>query len=605
MIFVKMVICTVLFWILISYHCVHGQDELFQAMYNAVPWVLNEKINKIEEPLEVYKTELAKMASSRFIAVILQDTSTSLHILAICGYFQSVIDSFIGLRFSALLTIYHDDDSPFKIQHVSEINTFRITCDYVLGFSYNISLVSSKNGTIIEQVVTDKWSGTTLASIFTESTPQFDHVKRISLNAMPLTELTINDLLRFPELRTLALNDMPIASMEDGLLCCYNNITIFSYFNSLGYLTTFPQQIFNCTAPLKLEYFRLKAHNIAYLPTNAFGNDANLLKYIVFDNIGLEIIHEDAFEGLMSVQFLYLVDNKLPQMSDTVLLPFSINLRQVQITSRLNSGVLNLTAMGVPTYSQLEMFAWVDTNVSDISGNFCSNYSRTELEIIIKRGNMISMLPPHIFDHCVSLKYLSITYERLIYLPERLFATNISQMERLMLMGNRLNSNTSWSNIFMHLQELRYLNLSANMLTSWAYNLSSLWKLEMLDLSHNAIAKISHLSFINMTLLKYLLLEDNNLAFLTSEVKGIFTSISVVHLGSNSISQLNISEDILRSNASILNVSANHLIQLDLPLMKKCIQPCGKISLFGDNNNVSLFTLPCSNTQQFDTVSLT
>ena len=269
-------------------------------------------------------------------------------------------------------------------------------------------------------------------------------------------------------------------------------------------------------------------------------------------------------------------------MSDTVLLPFSINFRLVQIVAPLNSGILNLTTMGVASYNQLKMFDWRGTYVSGISGTFCSNHSHTDLEIITMMGNMINMLPPDIFDDCVSLKVLFILDEGLVYLPEKLLATNVSQMETLLLMDNRLNSHTSGSDVLMPLHDLKHLNLSTNMLTSWAYNLSSLGKLEMLDLSHNAITRILHMVFMNMTILKYLLLEDNNLAFLTNEVKGIFTSISVVHLGTNNISYLNMSEEILTSNTSILNVSANNLTQLDLPLVKKCSQPCGKnITVWG------------------------
>ena len=292
-------------------------------------------------------------------------------------------------------------------------------------------------------------------------------------------------------------------------------------------------------------------------------------------------------------------------MSDTVLFTFSTSLRQIKIIGNLNSGVLNLTAMGVATYSQLEIFDWGRTYRSDIAGNFCSKYSHTELEIIRMAGNMIEILHPDIFDHCVSLKFLSITHEGLVYLPERLFATNVSQLETLLLMANRLNSNTSWSDVLMPLHELKYLNLSANMLTSWANNFSSLGKLKMLDLSHNAITKISHMAFLNMTLLKYLLLQDNNLVFLTNELKGIFVGISLVHLGSNNILYLNMSENMWTSNTSILNVSANNLTQLDFPSVTKCTHHCGKISLFGDYNILSQFSLPCSSTQQYATVSLT
>ena len=278
----------------------------------------------------------------------------------------------------------------------------------------------------------------------------------------------------------------------------------------------------------------------------------------------------------------------------------------MQIIDSIYSVVLNLTAMEVAEYSQLEMFNWKTNFVSGIAGNFCTNHSHSELKLISLTGTLttIEMIPPDIFDHCVSLEYLSIISVGLVYLPESLFDTHVSQLETLRLIGNRLSSNTSWSDVLMPLQELKYLNLSMNMLTLWTYNLSSLGKLEMLDLSHNAIREISHIAFMNMTKLKYLSLADNNLAFLTNEVKRILMRIALVHLASNNISQLNMSEDILSCDTSVLFVSVNSLIQLDLPRMKKCTQPCGKISLFADYNFLQHFTLPCSSTQQFATVSL-
>ena len=600
-----MVALVVLFWMIISSDCVHGQDQLFQAMYNAVDWAFHDLSDKIVEPLEVYDTKIQKLIGTVNAAtfVTLQNTSTNLYILDICGRLNLVTDLIVGFQLSDFLLL--QNYFPILFQQVNEIDTFVTRCNDMVSFGYNISLVDSENGTIIQTVTTDKWSGTTLASLFPESTPQFNQVKKIGLHEFPITELTVSDLMHFPELETLILFDMPISWMEDGLLCHYTSTRILMYRYSFGYLTTFPQQIFNCSAQLKLEFFKLHNHNIAYLPANAFGSKVNQLKAISLRDIGLEVIHEDAFKGLINVQFLLIKDNKLSQMSDTVLLPFSQTLRIVKISDYYYSGVLNFTAMGIARYSQLKTFSLVSTYVSNVSGNLCSNHSHSKLEIVTIFDNMINMLPSDIFDHCVSLKWLFIGQEGLLHLPETLFATNVSQLETLFLEGNKLNSSTSWSDVLMPLHELKILILSANMLTSWTFNLSSLWKLEILDLSHNAISKISHTAFTNRTNLKFLLLHDNNLAFLTNEVQGLFIHIASVHLGSNNISQLNMSGDIFTSDTSILNVSSNNLIHLNLPLMKKCTQPCGKISLFGDKNVLLQFTLPCSKTQLYRTVSLT
>ena len=181
----------------------------------------------------------------------------------------------------------------------------------------------------------------------------------------------------------------------------------------------------------------------------------------------------------------------------------------------------------------------------------------------------------------------------------------MSRLDTLKLAGNKLNSNTSWSDVLRPLHELRKLDLSMNMLTLWTYNLSSLWSLQTLNLSHNAITGISHVSFMNMSKLVFLSLENNNITFLASEVQHAFAHIPRLYLASNNIHKLNMMNETMLIDTTIVDISANNLIELDMPLEKKCSPSCRKISLYADNNKLSQFVLPCSNTQQYDTVSLT
>ena len=200
------------------------------------------------------------------------------------------------------------------------------------------------------------------------------------------------------------------------------------------------------------------------------------------------------------------------------------------------------------------MFVWQMPHVSVVEGSFCSNQSKSELAVIYligtnseksnsepdkihSRGNTIvgETLPADVFALCMSLKHLQIEDTGLTYLPDRLFSTNVSQLETLLLTGNKLNDNTSWSEVLRPLHELKTLDLSMNMLTSWTHNLSSLWSLEMLDLSHNAIIEISNVAFMNMRRLKFLSLENNNIAHLTPEVQHAFARIPQLNLASNNI----------------------------------------------------------------------
>ena len=166
------VLCCVL---IISRHCAHGQDQLFQAMYNAVPQAFDDINKEIAKPLESYDLGLKKMLYALHSLVIVQNTNTSLYMLDICGFGQTLIEFLVGVRLSDLPDQFHN--TLMQVQEVSEIDTFKIKCEDIVTFGYNMFLVDSENGTIIDTVITDKWGGTTLASLFTEGTPRFKHVK--------------------------------------------------------------------------------------------------------------------------------------------------------------------------------------------------------------------------------------------------------------------------------------------------------------------------------------------------------------------------------------------------------------------------------------------
>ena len=524
----------------------------------------------------------------------------------------SVIDTLVikGVDFTQ-----GKDDGPTYVKDQDSV----IQC-----YGYNLTLADNNNGTMIEAVNYDSCGGSTLRSFIIGKPSQFRNLKGIYLEILQINELTVKDFMDFPELQTLYLLKIPIEHMENGLFCHNLNITILHYVNSFGYLKLFPYQIFNCTNPLKLEYVTLEGHNIASLPTHAFGSAAEHLRVLRLWNISLEVIHIYAFSGLMNLQLLSLRGNRLQQVPGEIGPP-STHLQVIEYKDDRLNGTLNLTAMHVERKNYLQMFVWSVASMSNVEGSFCSNQSNSELKMIRLKGNisfdrsnfgleknclrsknhMIETLPPNVFDHCRSLQFLSITSTGLAYLPDRLFYTNVSKLESLSLADNRLNNNMSWSDILMDLHELKHLNLSMNMLTFWTYKLSSLWNLEILDLSHNVITEISHKAFMKMTKLNFLSLEDNNLVFLAPEVILAFEHIPQLNLGSNNIYQLNMSTNTLLSNTIVIDMSANNLNQLDLPPERNCIFFCGEISLFGDNNNLSWFVLPCPNTHQYAKVSLT
>ena len=217
---------------------------------------------------------------------------------------------------------------------------------------------------------------------------------------------------------------------------------------------------------------------------------------MLLDKIGLEVIHQDAFTGLMNLQIARIKDNSLLHILG-VMIPPSTCLKMIVYEDHRLHRNLDLAAMHIARKSHLQIFMWSVPRISGIVGSFCSNRSQSELEVVFLKGissdqsnskpekihlrsntSMSETLPANIFAHCISLKYICISNTGLTYLPDGLFSINVSRLETLALAGNKLNSNTSWSAVLMPLRELKYLSLSMNILTSWTHNLSCLWSLE-------------------------------------------------------------------------------------------------------------------------------
>ena len=566
-----MVFLIIFLWILPAIS-VRGEQEHFQTVHNAFADV-NDELQDIEWTMvRGYQMELLDTMNKPPGIMLLQNVSSNIYILDIWGWMDpaKVLKYMVGIQlldfweeFPALP--YLENNGPQKVN--DSLNIMRrpgsnhdipqnseINCN-----GYNLTLADSENGTVIEAITISRCGGSTLRSFIIGKPSEFLHIKRIGLRYLPITELTIKDLMCFPELHMVALENVPMSHLENGLLCNNPNITILYYENSFGYLTKFPHQIFNCTTDLKLEYFRLEDHSIASLPAPAFGGASEQLRFLYLWKIGLKVIHKDAFSGLCTLQLMKINYNKLLQLSSPIIPPASTSLRIVEYGNSKLKGILNLTATSIIKYNNLQLFVWTESFLSDVNGKFCSDQVHSSLEIIRLDDNKIETIPGDMFHHCISLKLLSLVNNGLVHLPDKLFALNISKLEKLLLMGNKLSSNTSWSDVLMPLHDLKYLNLSGNILTSWTYNLSGIWKLEMLDLSKNAITKTSYMTFMNMSRLKFLSLEENSLAFLTPNVQHLFARILFLNLGSNIICQLNMVNETMPSDTVALDVSANNL----------------------------------------------
>ena len=255
----KMLSLIILLWILPYINA--GQKDHFQTVHDAIETVLQDQENKIQRPIvEPYQNKITPIITDLPTVVVLPRTNNSVYILDTSGFLlQYVQGHSVGLLLSDFMSTklltndYMSENSMHKAP--SDIDLLSITHD--LCYGYNLTLADINNGTFIETVRSDRCGGSTLRSFLLGKPSEFCHLTSIALKEVPITELTVEDIRHFPELQHLLINSVNITHMENGLLCYNLNITMLDYFKSFGSLTEFPRQIFNCTMPLKLEYFTL------------------------------------------------------------------------------------------------------------------------------------------------------------------------------------------------------------------------------------------------------------------------------------------------------------------------------------------------------------
>ena len=419
MAFSKMISVILLLWILPSIHA-GGQEDHFQTVHDAVKKMWGDECNDRIVVFPVLQSTI----------VVLQKTNNSVYILDTGGHLLRLVCTIpIGLLLSDFMSrSYTGYDLP------TDVDTLWISSGQCYG--YNLTLAESDSGTMIEAVTIDRFGGSTLSSYIMGKSSEFSHLEQIQLEDAPITELTVTDLMFSPELQWLILYSTPIAVMENGLLCYSVNLTRLTYDNSHGSLTVFPRQIFNCTMPLKLKDLTLSTHNIASLPAHAFGSAAEHLRILYLWNIGLKVIHKDAFTGMMNLQYVVIRDNYLQLHIPGAMIPPSPRLKLISYTDSTLNGTLNLTAMHIARKSHLQVFQWYMLHVSVVEGSFCSNQSKSELTTIVlksinseksnseldkihSKGNTSvgETLPADVFAYCVSLDYISMEYVGLTYLP--------------------------------------------------------------------------------------------------------------------------------------------------------------------------------------------
>ena len=467
---------------------------------------------------------------------------------------------------------------------------------------HNITLTTVNNMITGQHLVSFKPCNTNRFTKYVqeETGKELDFIRGLYLEFLPIYELGASFLRRFPNLEVITLGNLPLGNngFPQHLLCSSTKLKIFHFRSSFGNLREFPGQIFNCMTQLSITDIAFLDHDFTYLPDHAFGSAATHLEYLHFNNVGLEFIEPLAFHGMASLQYLRLEHSNLQQMS-WIWLPTATHMQIFYLFEVCIAFPLNLSSVLTSQGQHLDVFYFVDSNVTEITGQFCSKDLDSTLQYIDLCCNMLQVLPFNLFHYCSSLRYLDLNTNNLQYLDDELFSANVYNIEALDVSNNYLRNNVSWSTLLHNQTRLVHLNISLNMLTTWTHNLTNLLKLKQLDLSWNELRFVSQNAFEHMPKLEFLNLEGNYLQIF--DVSTQSTSLSALLLSENGLSK--ISQGILTDSLQILDVSQNNISSLVIPVKQQYHQ-CEDTSVYAQMNSLMNFSLSCTHAQQYSLVNV-
>ncbi|XP_038131680.1 carboxypeptidase N subunit 2-like [Cyprinodon tularosa] len=299
--------------------------------------------------------------------------------------------------------------------------------------------------------------------------------------------------------------------------------------------------------------------SLAYLFPTSLTESPQLTK-LVFLNNALRSIHSDTFEHLTELRELELSGN--PPLDHLYLGTFS---KQENLTKLL----LN--------YNSLKTV---------LPGMFDS---LKQLEVLQMKGNLLSGLPPLLFQNLGSLHFLDLSQNRLQNLTEGTFS-GLAGLKILRL-NNNLISNLTWEtlrsvpqltelhlewnrishlddNVFSAMTNLSVLNLRGNLLNSFsdaAFG-SELTNLRELNLKGNRLTELSSLSHLSS--LTDLMLSANRLSSLKENSFRNLTALETLDLSDNQLASL--PEGIFNAlwSISVINLHNNHLEKVDAKLIE-------------------------------------
>ena len=334
-----------------------------------------------------------------------------------------------------------------------------------------------------------------------------------------LTESSFQGLIR---LMALDLSHNKIDSLNVQVLQDMYSVQVLVL--SHNTLTEIPPNAFSSC--VNLHRLDLSHNKIRVIGEKSF-HGMNVLSFLALDNNNIVSIHSGAFTNLTSLHDLNINGNRLSAMPEAI--------ASLRYLHTLDLGDNQITAIENMPVRGLEFLYGLRLVNNKISGN----------------------LSKDTFHNLPSLKVLNLAKNFITNIVYGAFRTN-SKLQAIRLDGNRL---TTMNNLFEHLPNLQWLNVSANTIGVFDYHYippSLLWlglhnnrildlsnslgrhdlSLEILDVSFN---RLKHISSVNIPdSVKMVFLNDNKINMVEPFTFFKKVNLTRVDLFSNNLSNLEI-----------------------------------------------------------------
>ncbi|MDR1712319.1 MAG: leucine-rich repeat domain-containing protein [Propionibacteriaceae bacterium] len=276
----------------------------------------------------------------------------------------------------------------------------------------------------------------------------------------------------------------------------------------------------------QLVELRLANNELEQIP--AFGSLPNL-KYLYLNNNHLGTVPGGIFQGLSGLQILDLSDNQISMIPPAAF----TGLSSLQILALKNNQVATLHEGTFDPLTNLSVLDLDNSGLQDLSELPFGSLS--SLTILSLGSNGLTELPVGVFDGANQLQYLSLSGNSI----SDIYASRFAGLPNLIDLNLSDNVITHLiSGAFVGLATVKSINLSHNNIGAIDWGAFDAPRIESIDLSANSIVSLDPQTFDGLTWLRYLRLDNNQLASLPADLLADTLSLEEFLVANNQLHKL-------------------------------------------------------------------